>query len=188
MSFLDELRSKKHTLRPTSTILTHLDGQKFIQCGPETTPFHRKKFGFVVDTKPDNVPAKITDFIYLGSQDCCDSEILRNYCIENVLSVGIEVKCGKNCKFVECLDLPETDLEEVLAQSVDFIENAVQRQSNILVHCNAGVSRSASIVIGYLILVRGYNFLDAYNIVKNARSCVRPNDGFVTQLRNLTRS
>ncbi|XP_064210863.1 dual specificity protein phosphatase 19 [Tribolium castaneum] len=148
MSFLDELRTKKHTLRPTTTILTHLDGRKFEQSGAESTQVATAQYGFIVDNKPDNVPAKITDYLYLGSQDCCDSTVLQNYQIENVLSVGIQVECDRNHKYVECLDLPETDLGQVLAQSVSFIENAVQKQSNILVHCNAGVSRSASIVIG----------------------------------------
>lgn len=186
MSFLDELLIKKHSLKPITTIITHLDGRKFHENGSEVS---KTQFGFVVDTKPDNVPAKITEYLFLGSQDCCDALILKNYKIKNVLSVGIEVnKCENiNYKYVECLDLPETNLEQVLKESVSFIDDAVQRQSNVLVHCNAGVSRAASVVIGYLILVGNCNYTDAYNIVKNSRNCIRPNDGFVKQLKNLNR-
>lgn len=55
-----------------------------------------------------------------------------------------------------------------------------------LVHCNAGVSRSASIVIGYLMLREGLSFDDALRQVKLARPSVCPNPGFYQQLKNYT--
>ncbi|XP_078408041.1 dual specificity protein phosphatase 19 isoform X2 [Cetorhinus maximus] len=54
----------------------------------------------------------------------------------------------------------------------------------VLVHCNAGVSRSASIAIGYLMWENGLSFKDAFSIVKNARQTINPNPGFMEQLRN----
>jgi protein tyrosine phosphatase len=190
MSFLSDLRTKRHSLRHTTTTLTYLDGRKFEESGSETrVEVPKAQFGFIVDTKPDNVPAKVADHVYLGSQDCCDSEILKNYEISYVLSVGVEapMQCeGTTYKFVQCLDLAETNLLNILEESVIFIGEAVQKRSNVLVHCNAGVSRSASVVIGYLILVGGYEYFDAHRIVKNARNCIRPNDGFVEQLKKLS--
>lgn len=52
----------------------------------------------------------------------------------------------------------------------------------VLVHCNAGVSRSSSIVIGYLMFREGLSFSDAYDQVKLARPSIRPNPGFYQQL------
>lgn len=51
-----------------------------------------------------------------------------------------------------------------------------------MVHCVAGVSRSASLCIGYLIKARGITLEDAYNHVLNCRPCIRPNYGFFEQL------
>lgn len=188
MSLLDAIRAKKSLLNSTNTVLTTADGRRFIQSKNQTTEI-ASSHGFVVDTKPDNVPAKIIDHIYLGSQDCCDLDVLTAYNISSVLSVGIEPPCkfsNVNYKFVSCLDLPETDITDVLVKDcVPFIENCVNCNSNVLVHCNAGVSRSATIVIGYLILVKHFTYDVAYSVVKIARCCIRPNKGFEEQLKRL---
>lgn len=54
----------------------------------------------------------------------------------------------------------------------------------VLVHCNAGVSRSSSIVMAYLMWREGLLFDEAYRQVKLARPSSRPNSGFYRQLQN----
>lgn len=54
----------------------------------------------------------------------------------------------------------------------------------VLVHCNAGVSRSSSIAIGYLMQREGLSFEDAYSQVKVARPSIHPNRGFYQQLQS----
>lgn len=48
---------------------------------------------------------------------------------------------------------------------------------------NAGVSRSAAVVCAYIMKERQLEFQDALDLVKAARPCVQPNEGFVRQLR-----
>jgi predicted protein tyrosine phosphatase len=55
----------------------------------------------------------------------------------------------------------------------------------LLVHCEAGVSRSASLVIAFFILDRGMDFDAALAFVRERRPCVQPNEGFQRQLRML---
>lgn len=43
----------------------------------------------------------------------------------------------------------------------------------------AGISRSASCVIAYLMYVNGWNVIKAYNFTREKRSCVCPNSGFM---------
>jgi protein-tyrosine phosphatase len=57
----------------------------------------------------------------------------------------------------------------------------------VLVHCAAGVSRSASFVIAYLMRVEKMKYVDAYQSVKTKRQIIRPNSGFVKQLREYER-
>ena len=45
-----------------------------------------------------------------------------------------------------------------------FIHSNIAR-NKILVHCNAGASRSASVVIAYLIMTQGKSFEEAFEIV-----------------------
>jgi len=46
------------------------------------------------------------------------------------------------------------------------------------VHCAAGVSRSASIVIAYLMKINHWTFENAYSFVKSKRKIIDPNFGF----------
>uniref|UniRef100_A0A669D5Y4 Dual specificity protein phosphatase n=1 Tax=Oreochromis niloticus TaxID=8128 RepID=A0A669D5Y4_ORENI len=56
--------------------------------------------------------------------------------------------------------------------------------SRVLIHCAVGVSRSASIVLAYLMIHHNYTLLDAINKVKERR-WIFPNRGFLKQLRAL---
>lgn len=61
---------------------------------------------------------------------------------------------------------------------------AVRQEGVVLVHCNAGVSRSSSIAIGYLMWREELSFEDAYSQVKMARPSIHPNRGFHQQLQS----
>ena len=76
------------------------------------------------------------------------------------------------------------DLLECIHESILFIDGALKNKENrVLVHCNAGVSRSASIVIAFLMFKRIYNKYEAaYKHVAALRSVVYPNPNFVKQL------
>jgi protein-tyrosine phosphatase len=76
------------------------------------------------------------------------------------------------------------DLLECIYESILFIDAALENKENrVLVHCNAGVSRSASIVIAFLMFKRIYNNYEAaYKHVAALRSVVYPNPNFVKQL------
>lgn len=190
MSFLSELKNKKDQLKRSVTIITRPDGTQIRDDGLTQTEIDSKNnYGFVVDTTPDKVPACILDnFLYLGSQDCVDMEVIQKFKITHVLSVGIPMPEGnwnELSLYIPCLDLPETILTDIWSMSNEFIETVKERNGTVLVHCNAGVSRSASVVIGYLIMKCGFSFESAYDLVKSKRNCVRPNDGFLKQLKNL---
>lgn len=188
MSLLSALQEKKQQLKRTETIITREDGRKFAESQNNTRQLEETSCGFVVDTKPDNIPAKVMEFLYLGSQDCCDFAVLHQYNIKFVLSVGVEPFAKSpdvTYKFVDILDLEESDLEKYLHECLHFIDACVGYNANILVHCNAGVSRSASVVIAYLIIKHNLLFDDAYALVKQARASIKPNKGFMKQLQCL---
>ena len=68
-------------------------------------------------------------------------------------------------------------------ESTDFIKEALNEGGVVLVHCFAGVSRSASIVIAYLMRFGGMSFGSAIQLVRNKRPWISPNHGFMNQLR-----
>jgi len=66
-------------------------------------------------------------------------------------------------------------------ESVAFIEEALSSGS-ILVHCAAGVSRSASLTVAYVMKQMGLSYEQALELVMKKR-WVSPNQGFEQQLK-----
>ncbi|XP_061389998.1 DC-STAMP domain-containing protein 2-like [Musca vetustissima] len=146
MSFLEALQAKRNKLKNCETIVTTATGERFKE---NTTTQEKEKlddksasmsYGFVVDTKPDFIPAY----------------------------------------------LPESSLTNgVLDKAFNFIDKALNNGGCVLIHCNAGVSRSASVVIAYLMKYKNMDFEIAHGYVKTRRECIQPNAGFLKQLRSL---
>jgi len=68
-----------------------------------------------------------------------------------------------------------------------YIDACLCSGQKILVHCIAGVSRSASILIYYLMRKYYYSFDKSLKTIKNIRSIVNPNMAFQMQLRKYDR-
>ncbi|XP_067646579.1 dual specificity protein phosphatase 19 [Eurosta solidaginis] len=195
MSFLQQLQNKRSALRATTTTVTTATGKRFIESnGSSSLPvlLEERSYGFVVDTKPDAIPACILpDFLYLGSQDAANPENITTFKLTHILSIGIGtpaiVKGLVATKFIPCLDLPETRLLDVIQEANAFINEVHLCCGRVFVHCNAGVSRAASIIIGYLILEHNMIFEDAFALVKSERECIQPNVGFIKQLKSINK-
>jgi protein tyrosine/serine phosphatase len=65
-----------------------------------------------------------------------------------------------------------------------FIDEG-RRAGGVYVHCAAGVSRSATVVIAYLMFREKMCLRMAFDYVKKCRPVVEPNDGFMKQLIEL---
>jgi len=84
------------------------------------------------------------------------------------------------------VDDEDADIYSLFQQCFDFIEKARQSNHRVLVHCFQGVSRSATIILAYLLQSKAYsNLEDAIADVKFKRPLIRPNDGFKSQLKKL---
>ena len=89
----------------------------------------------------------------------------------------------------EALFLPLRDgVREALPLSAfsGFVSGA-GRRSRVLVHCQVGVSRSASLATAHVMQTEGLRFFEAYKHVRSRRPQVLPNVGFATQLQRLER-
>lgn len=86
-------------------------------------------------------------------------------------------------KQIHMLDCPYVNIIAHFPEICIFIHQALTTGGKTLVHCRAGVSRSASAVIAYLMWSRHWSFETALDRVKEVRSFVNPNAGFRAQLR-----
>ena len=65
---------------------------------------------------------------------------------------------------------------------ISLIDKCDKEGKNILILCAKGISRSATIMIAYVMFRDNKNHNDAYNFVKSKRSVIEPNIGFCFQL------
>ena len=133
------------------------------------------------------------DHLYLGSVGAAYSlNVLKSLNISYILTV-CECLPPKfpnefTYKVISVTDDPSTQLKNYFNEALDFIRNAINQGKNILVHCFAGVSRSASIVIAYLIKYHHLDYIPAYNLVRIKRPWINPNHGFQGQLKRFAKS
>lgn len=140
--------------------------------------------------KPFRSPiATITDNLYLCGIGCITGENLSRRGITHILNTAEELKDFhypiENCISVQHILLKDTECEDLLRHldvCADNIHSIEQQNGRILVHCVAGVSRSPSICIAYLIKYRNMTLKKAYYHVMNKRACIYPNIGFWRQL------
>jgi len=78
------------------------------------------------------------------------------------------------------------NLSQNLGQYFDeafcFIDEALRQRGSVLIHCQAGISRSSTILIAFIMHRSSLSMLQAYKFVKSKRSIISPNLNFMGQL------
>jgi len=140
-------------------------------------------------------------FLYLGSQASArvDPKVLRDtYNIGYILNVtddidNFHITNTENIivyKRIPIKDDPNEHIERYFEESHNFLQevynkyktDTISAPTGILVHCNAGISRSASIVISYLCKYRDMTLLESWSHTKSKRKQASPNLGFIKKL------
>ncbi len=83
-----------------------------------------------------------------------------------------------NTYYFDIYDNPQFDISKYF----DDLSDIIEREKVVLVHCLAGVSRSPTIVIAYLMKYHKSSLENAYYFVKSKRRMINPNKGFMEQL------
>lgn len=82
----------------------------------------------------------------------------------------------------------QDNLVDELKKAIDIIDRARLTKQTILVHCQCGVARSATVIIAYVIKTLKLPMQDAYNHVKLLAPAISPNLGLLFQLREFEQS
>ena len=139
--------------------------------------------------KADDPMNYIIDNIYLGdSVAASDEDFLKEYNITTVVNCAQDFTSNyKDLKFLE-LALYDTELQSLFPKfevAYNFIKiNSKENKGNILVHCMLGMSRSASLVVFYLMKEKGWDYDTAIDYIRERRPIVQPIEHFEYQLRN----
>lgn len=104
--------------------------------------------------------------------------------IQVIITVNLDVfhHPGIDHHFIPVTDQASVKIDQFFARSYKWIHEALQKGRNVLVHCQMGISRSATIVCSYLIRSQNLSFENAMKLIKSKRSFASPNYGFKEQL------
>ena len=200
---LSEKKSKKNIIAPSSNnFVVTINATKnnenkneinFTQDGKkakrECELCHIFVEAYLYRTHHMNHPTQILKFLYLGNyKHSSDNKELKKLKINYILNCAIECHNYNLPKNVKELHLKVKDIDtfEILYYfdiANEFINKCKLMGGICLVHCKLGVSRSTTFVIAYLMKYANLTTDEAFEFVKNKRSSIKPNDGFMRQLR-----
>lgn len=139
--------------------------------------------------------------IWLGSYGAaCDSTALAERGVTHILTVGVNTdllgvrqrvqlppseKDPLTRLIVAVQDASHARLDRHFDACSSFMADALAKGGAVLVHCQAGQSRSPTIVAAYLMREERLEAFEALESIKQIRSVIRPNCGFLDQLRAL---
>lgn len=147
----------------------------------------------------------VLPFLLLGNErDARDAELLQRLGVGYVLhvtpalqqqqqqpastdtTVGQQDHCpGLRCKRLPASDSCHQNLKQFFDDAFQFLDEAHASGSRVLVHCHAGVSRSPTITVAYLMHHLRLPLVDAYRYLKAKRPIISPNLNFMGQLVEL---
>jgi len=137
----------------------------------------------------DDFPTQILDFLFIGNeQSARDTDALTALGVGRILNMAAEIPdhhTGSEPKFIrlraELSDFAFDPLLDFLPRGVQFIDDgrtewtlnianaAGLRHGAVLVHCRAGRSRSAAMVVAYIMYHLGYRLEQAVEFVTRKR-------------------
>ncbi|KAL9231574.1 hypothetical protein vseg_006786 [Gypsophila vaccaria] len=82
-------------------------------------------------------------------------------------------------------DEEDSNISSIFDEACDFIDDVEKVSGKVLVHCFEGRSRSATMVLAYLMLRKNMTLLDAWNALRKVHRRAQPNDGFAKILLDL---
>eukprot|EP00095_Tigriopus_kingsejongensis_P000103 snap_masked-scaffold1424_size42081-processed-gene-0.5 protein:Tk00103 transcript:snap_masked-scaffold1424_size42081-processed-gene-0.5-mRNA-1 annotation:"dual specificity protein phosphatase 12-like" len=135
---------------------------------------------------------KIERNLYLGNMEAAtDVILLESHGITHIVTLDSVPLPRKISSFlpkirnlhIQVTDLPDEDILSFITQALAFINDGISSGGSVLVHCFRGKSRSATVVIAFLMQKYNLSLEQAFARVKVKRDCVNPHEGFLAQLK-----
>jgi len=176
-----------------------------IECSPRISSPRIQSLSLEIGSSPANARGVnledswkgeiLPDFLFLGDRvTASDMDRLTTLEVTHVLNATEDVsnffEGSSHLSYLRCPIKDRSDAAAEMAAhfpaAVEFINSAREANGRALVHCRAGVSRSATVVIGYLMTTCKWDLKTALHHVDTKRF-VQPNSGFINFLIGLER-
>ncbi|XP_015517842.1 dual specificity protein phosphatase 15 [Neodiprion pinetum] len=131
---------------------------------------------------------KVLPGLYVGNyRDSKDAAQLERYEITHILAIHDAARRLHSDKHYLCIlaaDTPDQNLTQYFPLCNDFIHAARLRGGNVLIHCLAGMSRSVTVAVAYIMSTTDLSWKEALKVVRVGRAVANPNVGFQQQLQD----
>ncbi|XP_031630509.1 dual specificity protein phosphatase 12 [Contarinia nasturtii] len=131
---------------------------------------------------------KVLPGLYVGNyRDSKDQQQLEKFNITHIIAIHDSPRRLIRDKHYLCImasDTPDQNLSQYFSVCNDFIHAARLRDGNVLIHCLAGMSRSVTVAVAYIMSVTQLSWKEALKVVRTGRSVANPNQGFQFQLQD----
>ncbi|VDL75929.1 unnamed protein product [Nippostrongylus brasiliensis] len=133
-------------------------------------------------------PTQIFPWMYLGSQqDALDTDKMKRGITHVVnLSTGCprssSITSDENFLRIPVNDSYQEKLSPHFERAWEFLEGVRTSGNVVLIHCLAGISRSPTLAISYVMRYKNMSSEEAYKLVKEKRPSISPNFNFMGQL------
>lgn len=129
------------------------------------------------------------DWLFVGSELAAANitELYRHGITHVFSAIGPPKITGPGITYGHVLlsDVPSQNLEGAVDVFMNFILNARKKRGKVLVHCHAGISRSVSLILIYMILARNISPESGLVYIRKRRPQACPNMGFMAQLQKM---
>ena len=135
----------------------------------------------------ENSISKIDTNIYVGDiYTAIDKDYLKKHKFKHIISTieGFDGYYKDEINYL-VLDLIDNDSQYIIDKfeyTNKFIQNSINRNEKILIHCICGVSRSVTILAAYYIYADNLTPEQAINKIQKQRPIANPNSFFRKQL------
>jgi len=139
---------------------------------------------------------RIVPYLYLGSATSVTGKYARDIMLSDEHKIAaivnvtrVENAFPKDFEYlqIDIEDRDGVDIDKHFESANEFIHRHREAKQAVIVHCMAGSSRSATIVIAYLVRHCGYTLKAAFEHVLALRPVIDPNDSFRAQLMQYER-
>lgn len=131
---------------------------------------------------------KIEDNIFLGNKDTAlDDKLLSKFGINVIFVIGM----GLKQKFPDKYKYYKYEVNDCLSENIKFhfksfceqMDSELKSGNIVYVHCSAGISRSATMIIAYVMYKNKITFEESFKYVESKRNIICPNSSFIKQLK-----
>jgi len=135
-----------------------------------------------------NYPSEILPGLYLGNiYNAADPVILDELGISTIVNVSRNITNYFESNYdyinIKIDDINSEKFDEDLIEVANKIKDILKLEKKVLVHCLMGSSRSATVVMMYMIIHKEMDVDSAYKFIKEKRHVININTSFMKQIR-----